>query len=74
MTKEPKNRQELTRMIMELIRQRPEWNDVLRVAIIVEWNRTPSNLPNWVALRNYIPGRRGRRRLPCTYMRSSESV
>jgi hypothetical protein len=49
MNKEPKNRQELTRMIMELIRQRPEWNDVLRVAIIVEWNRTASNLPNWDA-------------------------
>ena len=49
MNKEPKNRQELSRMIMELIRQRPEWNDVLRVAIIVEWNRTPSNLPNWDA-------------------------
>jgi hypothetical protein len=49
MKKEPKNRQELTRMIMELIRQRPEWNDVVRVAIIVERNRTVSHLPNWDA-------------------------
>jgi hypothetical protein len=49
MNKEPKNRQELTRMIMELIRERPEWNDVVRVAIIVEKNRISSHLPNWDA-------------------------
>jgi hypothetical protein len=49
MNKEPKNRQELTRMIMKQIRQRPEWNDVVPVAIIVERNRTASHLPNWDA-------------------------
>jgi hypothetical protein len=49
MNKEPKNPPELTRMIMEQIRQQPEWNDIVGVAIVVERDRTASHLPNWDA-------------------------
>jgi hypothetical protein len=48
MDKKRKTRQELTQMIMEQIRQRPEWNDIVGVAIL-ERDRTASHLPNWDA-------------------------
>ena len=48
MPKAKKTRQELAEMIMELIEQRPEWNDIVGVAI-VERLRTASHLPNWDA-------------------------
>jgi hypothetical protein len=49
MNKEPKTRQELTQMIMEQIREQPEWYDIVSVAIIVERDRPASHLPNWDA-------------------------
>lgn len=49
MDKKRQTRQELTQMIMEQIRQRPEWNDIVGVAIVVERDRTTSHLPNWDA-------------------------
>jgi hypothetical protein len=48
MDKKRKTRQELIQMIMEQIRQRPEWNDIVGAAIL-ERDRTASHLPNWDA-------------------------
>jgi hypothetical protein len=48
MDKKRKTRQELIQMIMEQIRQRPEWNDIVSAAIL-ERDRTASHLPNWDA-------------------------
>ena len=49
MDKELKTRQELSQMIKRLIRQRPEWRDIVDVTI-VERDRTGSHLPNWDAV------------------------
>jgi hypothetical protein len=48
MDKKRKTRQELKQVIMEQIRQRPGWNDIVGVAIL-ERDRTASHLPNWDA-------------------------
>jgi hypothetical protein len=45
--KEQKTRQELTAMIMQRIRQHPDWNDIADVAITRP--ATPAHQPNWDA-------------------------
>jgi hypothetical protein len=46
--KQIKSQQELTEMIMERIRQHPEWNDIMDVAITRPAQVAP-HLPNWDA-------------------------